>query len=480
MQKNLSISAVSGLALAIALSGCAVKPVAMTTDEREQLISRDLSALYKNQEPVSGPLSLEQAMERAARYNLDHRLQKMQLVLEDRALSLANMDMLPSLMAQAGYSVRDKETASTSLLIESDILSNNPSTSVERKRSTSSLAFSWNALDFGVSYYRAKQSANAVLMAEERRRRVMNTLAQDVQSAFWEAYAAQQAGPEIETLLVRVNGALADAERIERERLMPPTQILQYKKSLLEQAQQLESLQGDMARSRVRLAALINASPGERLTLVAETAEPLAKLEANPADLEAQALRSRPELVEAHYETRNAQLEARKLLVKLLPGLEVGYGTYHDSNKYLINNSWQEGSLQLSWNLFNVFRYSDQKAYVDAQQQVTDAKRLALTMAVMAQVHVAWHDYQQAMHQYERVQTLVKIEEGLRTQSAAKARESAGSQLDDIRAASSLVLTRLHAQQLRARALQARAMLDTSIGKDMIPAVAQAERQGAK
>lgn len=456
----------SALALAIFLAGCAITLQPITPEERADLIRADQARLYQDQEAVTGPLTLDEVQSRAIRYNLDHRLQQRQRVLEDRQLDLAHFDLLPRAMAQAGYTVRNEENASTSQILNGGTQSGQPSTSVEKSRDTRSLAFSWNVLDFGVSYYQAQQSANRVLMAEERRRRVLQTLMQDVNSAFWQAHAAQEAEPEIGKLLGRVQQALSDAERIERERLMPPAQILAYRKSLIEQAQQLEALQGSMVRARVRLAALINASPATKITLAADVSQPLPALDGSPEALEQQALEQRPELIEARYETRNAALEARKLLARLLPGIELGAGYYYDSNKYLLNNDWVEGSLQVSWNLFNVLRYSDQKAYAEAQEEVIHAKRLALTMAVIAQVHVAWHDYRQALHQNERLQTLAQLETSIRAQVAANTQESAGSQLDDIRAASTLILAKLQASESHARAREAHAMLQSSLGID--------------
>ena len=433
------------LAAAVTLAGCAVSPKVITPDEQRDMIRADQAALFQDQAPIAGPLTLDDALNRAVKYNLDHRLQQMQRVLEDRQLDLAHFDMLPRAMAQAGYIARNKENSSTSLLVETGTESGQASTSVEKTRDNRSLSFGWNILDFGVSYYQAQQSANRVLMMEERRRRVLQSLTQDVRGAFWQAYTAQEAEPEIRQLLDRVNQALADAERIERERLMPPAQILAYRKNLIEQAQQLEFLLADMVRARVRLAAMINAAPGSVFQLVAPVDQPLPEVTTPPAELELIALSQRPELQEARYETRNAALEARKVLLRLLPGIEFGAGYYYDSNKYLVNNDWVEGSMQVSWNIVNLFRYGDQKAFAEAQSDVVDARRLALTMAVIAQVHVAWHDYQQAARQSTRLQTLAELESALREQVAASTREAAGSQLEDIRAAGALVLAKVDA-----------------------------------
>ena len=49
-----------------------------------------------------------------------------------------------------------------------------PFTSSEKNVFSADLSLSWNVLDFGLSYIRAKQAADDVLIAEEERRRVAN------------------------------------------------------------------------------------------------------------------------------------------------------------------------------------------------------------------------------------------------------------------------------------------------------------------
>src|SRR5690606_12500904 len=126
------------------------------------------------------------------KYNLDYRLKLMETALAESLNSVATYEMLPALVAGAGYSYRNNDTGGRSIGIEDRIETLRPSTSQERERTLSNLSFSWNVLDFGVSYYRAQQKADQVLMAEERRRKVVQNVLQDVRNSYWRAVGAQR------------------------------------------------------------------------------------------------------------------------------------------------------------------------------------------------------------------------------------------------------------------------------------------------
>ncbi len=63
--------------------------------------------------------------------------------------------------------------------------------------------------------------------------------------------------------------------------------------------------------------------------------------------------------------------------------------TASNSNTYLFNGNWVSWGAQASWNLLKVFSYQDRRDAVDAKDQLLDARALAVTMAVMTQVHVS-------------------------------------------------------------------------------------------
>ena len=184
----------------IDLSSCAIKPIPLTTDEVQSRVKEDRAVLIQDQEPVSGPIDLYEAMARALKYNLDARVELMHKMLAQTQLDLSHYAMLPRLAVNAGFDGRSNYCGGTVAIVDPGQRRSNP---LPRPRGTCSrpiLSLSWNVLDFGMSYIRAKQAADDVLIAEEERRRVANRVMQDVRSAYWRAVSAERILPSLKML----------------------------------------------------------------------------------------------------------------------------------------------------------------------------------------------------------------------------------------------------------------------------------------
>ena len=106
------------LASALLLAGCSVVPTPLDDAQRSARATEDQSKLFEAQDPLSGPLTLAQALDRGIRYNLDNRVRLMEQTLATGALDVARYDLWPQLMAQAGYTARDSYAASESVSID--------------------------------------------------------------------------------------------------------------------------------------------------------------------------------------------------------------------------------------------------------------------------------------------------------------------------------------------------------------------------
>ena len=200
-------------------NGCAVKPIPLTEDEVQSRVNEDRAILTKDQEPLTGPVDLYEAMARALKYNLDARVELMHRMLAQTQLDLSHYAMLPRLAANAGFDGRSNFPGGVaqSLLTGRQILE--PFTSAERNIFSADLSLSWNVLDFGLSYIRAKQAADDVLIADEERRRVANRVMQDVRIAYWRAVSAERILPSLTLLDEWVKTALDKAQAVQNERL---------------------------------------------------------------------------------------------------------------------------------------------------------------------------------------------------------------------------------------------------------------------
>jgi outer membrane protein TolC len=461
--------AVAGVLAAALLAGCTVTPEPIAPEMTQARISADLARMFSNQEPVSGRLSLHEAMARAILYNLDGRLRTMEQALSQRQLDLSRWDMLPSLAASAGFVGRDNVSASSSENVATGTESLVPSTSTERNRRVADLNMSWNILDFGVSYVTAQQNADRSLIAAEQRRRVVHTIIQDVRSAYWRAVAAERVLSRIDPLMSRIETALASSAQIEQQQLRAPTEALTYRRGLLDALRQLQAQKRELRLAKTELAALINLRPGEDFTLEApETQASLPPVTSTGEQLEVLALANRPEVRELDYQTRISQKETRKALLRLLPGIELDLGAHYDSNKYLVNNDWADYGVKVTWNLLNILRIPGAMAVAEANEEVVDARRMAISMAVLAQVHVAQTNYDEARIQYQTARELADLDARILDQAKAAAGTSLG-ELQVIQTELAAVQSQLRRDLAFADANNAFGRLFLSIGADPLP-----------
>jgi len=457
---------------AIGLNSCAIKPIPLTTDEVQSRVQEDRAVLTKDQEPVTGPIDLYEAMARALKYNLDARVELMHKMLAQTQLDLSHYAMLPRLAANAGFDGRNNFTGGVarSLITGRQVLE--PFTSAEKNIFSADLSLSWNVLDFGLSYVRAKQAADDVLIAEEERRRVANRVMQDVRVAYWRAVSAERILPSLKMLDEWVKSALEKAQAIQEEKLSAPLVPLQYKLDLLNTQRYVQQLFRELNTAKLQLAALINLPPGQEPRLVLTVPEREARTLPLPVELEAletRALEARPELRMIDYRRRINAHETKAAILEMLPSLNLQVGGNYNSNSFLFNNHWAAYAARASWNLLNVVRYPARAKTIEAQEKILHTQHLALTMAIMSQVHVSVAQVAQAKKETSTAElyhdTQAKITEQMRLAwRAARLSEQAM-----LRERINQVAAQLRHDAAEAELQTAWAALLAAVGEDVLP-----------
>jgi len=457
---------------AIGLNSCAIKPIPLTTDEVQSRVQEDRAVLTKDQEPVTGPIDLYEAMARALKYNLDARVELMHKMLAQTQLDLSHYAMLPRLAANAGFDGRSNFTGGVarSLITGRQVLE--PFTSAEKNIFSADLSLSWNVLDFGLSYVRAKQAADDVLIAEEERRRVANRVMQDVRVAYWRAVSAERILPSLKMLDEWVKSALEKAQAIQEEKLSAPLVPLQYKLDLLNTQRYVQQLFRELNTAKLQLAALINLPPGQEPRLVLTVPEREARTLPLPVELEAletRALEARPELRMIDYRRRINAHETKAAILEMLPSLNLQVGGNYNSNSFLFNNHWAAYAARASWNLLNVVRYPARAKTIEAQEKILHTQHLALTMAIMSQVHVSVAQVAQAKKETSTAElyhdTQAKITEQMRLAwRAARLSEQAM-----LRERINQVAAQLRYDAAEAELQTAWAALLAAVGEDVLP-----------
>jgi len=406
------------------VSGCSITPSPLTIDELKSSQALRQEALMKDQEPIVRPISLYEAMARAVKYNLDYRVQIFEQALRVSESDLSSVDLLPQLVASVGLNNRDSYSGSrSSELFGSGSIadpSETPTTSSDRNVVNSDLRLSWDILDFGLSYVRAKQSADQVLIANERKRKVVNRVIANVRTAYWRAVSAERLVARLKELESDIQGALDSSEETYNNRQTAPLVALTYQRELLKIQQDIQSMENDLSLSKKQLAALMNIDPSIKYRLVVpDRVVAMQGVKINPDILVDYALKNRPELRELSYEQRINKSEADVALLEILPNLSLFGGFSHNSNDFLYNNSWTSWGAQASWNILNAYKYPYKKRTVKINSEFLDQRALALTMAVITQVHVSASQFEVAKRKLATTKKFNKVNSDILEQTFA-------------------------------------------------------------
>lgn len=391
---------------AMALVGCTVTPAPLTESELRNYANDKRKRVVADQEPLSGSVGLYEAMARALKYNLDKQVAEMTVIVSDQKLRVADYSKLPGLVAGYGYADRSNYSGGSSVQIvsarEIGPQTLTSSSSSERAVRTADMAFSWNILDFGLSWIRAKQAADKVLIAEETRRRVANRIVEDVRAAYWRAVTADRLLGGLRRLDGRVRRALADTRKLAEQGDNSPLDALIRERELIEIQRDIRKLHGELSSAKALLAGLINVDPGQKFhVLVPRRMPEPAHIGKSSSEMVTTALVNRSELRETAYQKRINSKEAEAEILKLLPGVSFTTAPNWDSNQFLFNSNWVAWGARASWNLMQVFSYPARRAEIDAQDELIDKRALAVTMAVMTQVHVSRARLIHARRQFE-------------------------------------------------------------------------------
>ena len=433
---------------------------------------KDAAGLRKDVAPINGPLSLDEAMARALKYNLDRRSKQMEEALALGQMDVTKFDMLPKVLAQAGYASRDKSRFTWSSTYPSEQPSstdaNNTSTSADRNHSTADLGLTWSLLDFGTGYYGAKQQADRFMIAGEKRRKAMHLLMQDVRTAYWRAASAQLLKADVQKTIQLAEEALADSRKAATERVRNPLEPLRYQRQLLENMRLLESIDQELSSAQVDLASLINAPLGQPIQIATTDLKNISNevTQVPVQKLEEAALIRNADLREQHYNARIAREETRRTLVRMFPNLSFNYATKYDTDSYLLHRNWNEAGVQLSFNFMNLFTGPAQMKLAEAGVALADQRRMAMQLSVLTQVHLSRLAVINSRSQFERADAIYatdnKISEVMRNRQSVQAQ----SKLDLVSTETSAILSLLRRYQALAQVQVAESRLVATLGME--------------
>lgn len=450
--------------LTLLVAGCTT-PKALTPEDIAQAGRERLAEFEARRQILGDGVSLPQALAWAMERNLSVRAELLERSIAVQNRKLASAGMLPSITAQAGYRWRDNISASSSQNIQTGVQSLVPSTSSDRTGNTAQLEASWNVLDFGLAWLRARTEGDKALIAEESRRRMSQQVALEVAYAWERAAAFQRVEPEMRTIRKEVSYALAKLDRVVASHLTDPVGLLEYRTALLLVLKRMDALVLQMDQARDELARLLGLPASSAIRLDIDSAlllPPLPK-----ADLRAWqyvALLNRAEIRQTIYAKRSADRNAVRRTLEQFPSMLLKYGVNYDSNSFLVNNHWQDASASITLNFLRLVtlpinsrlgKFEKEQAAIQAELQ---------TAAVLSQVAIAYKALESEMRQACLGDELQKTSERRLSLLEAKHKMAMLDELNLIRSRVDNLLLAIESETARLEARHAMLMMAQSVG----------------
>lgn len=442
------------------LTGCStVKPRPLETGKVMEMGAEAREASRVGVEPINGPLTLEESIARALKYNLNQRSRLIEQSLAVNLWKAGKFDMLPSALASAGWTHRDEEliTRSRDSVTRLPSLAN-PSVSSDRAHWNYEMGLSWSVIDFALGYYGARQNADRVLIAGEHRRKAMHELTRDVTTAFWRMASAQRLRDDVRATIGRAETAVDASAKAEEEGLGSPLESLRFRRQLLENIRLLSNIEREFSTARATLGNLINAPLGQEFTVAEpETPSNVAILDIPVERMEEVALLQNAELREQIYDERIAAVEVRKTIAKLFPDLSFNYSLHHSTDRYLINEQWNQAGVSISQNLGGLLSAPARKRLAEGGVELARQRRIAAQMALLAQVHIARLELAASFNQLALSDRIWSIDQSIRSTMANRADAQTESELSRVATETATIVSLL-------RRYQALAEFQSSVG----------------
>ena len=457
------------------ITACVRSPQPISLFETEEKAFKDISnieEIKKNNKAWEENLEIDlyTAIALAIKNNKELKIKLLENALANRQIDKIKFEMLPSLAANAGYSGSDKYRTTTSANVSNadtaGVMGTTYTTSSEKSVANQDIGFTWNALDFGLSYIKAGQSNNRYLISDEAEKKATHNIVREVIRTYWNSLSAEKLIKKYDPLLIKVDSALNDSQKIEELLLTKPMDALLYQKELLDIQRALQTQKQIFIDAKIQLGTLMGLLPNHKFKIV-DTNEPLTILDMSLKGMEEHALIHRPELIENHYEERISVQQAKAGIVSLLPGLNFNAAWTSSSNDYLMNKTNFEYGSTLGANLLNVFSYPKIKEINETNLRIIKEQRLALSMAVLSQVHLSNINYQMALEEYATADRYYDVSQKITAQVKNAQKIAKFGNLELIREEASLLVAELRYDIAYTKLQHAIGQIYTSVGLDV-------------
>ncbi len=459
----------------LVLAGCVYSPKPYSLYEVDQMSRGEYSA-YQSRFDEIDSIDLYRAIAYGIKHNSNQRVQQLESVISEREQLINGFELLPELSANAGYKTLNELNPSTSSSYDPEtdtfkpIVLNNTAYSVSEDLETTSGSggITWNALDFGLSYVRAAQGADKMLITQELKRKATHNLVREIINAYFKAYSAELALSKIKDLKERSREALQDSAYIEELLVASPMDALFYQKELLDILKVLSEQERALINAKVELSVLMGIPLNRKYKLI-KTRQPLTEVNLDLESMEELALNLRPELMESRYQSRIARNEVRASIMSAMPTLSFTRNWSYSDSSFLYNESNYDYGANIGFNFVRMFSAPARIKNSKTTREIEEERRMSLYMTVLSQLHIALSEYSQNYQDYSMARHYEDVANRIFYQTLQGEQAASFGEIETIREEVSLLVASLKKESAYANLQYGIAKVLTSIGLDYVP-----------
>ena len=240
------------ISLGLAIASCTVIPKPIGNDELKSRVDADNAKIYANQEPVSPKLTLNDAIARAVKYNLEYKTRLIEQAASLMGYRAAFTEIFPN------YNISGHRIKRNNEYIQLTPNKEFGSTSQDKNRNVYTLDLSWNILDLGVSYYESKIKADEYYISKAKQTQILSKLASDVRKYYWEAYIHEMVSQEINGIKNEIDEAIELSDKAVQIKVTDIQKALRYQRTILDKFKDLVNTSTGLAGAKYKLYAIMN------------------------------------------------------------------------------------------------------------------------------------------------------------------------------------------------------------------------------
>jgi len=399
------------------LIGCGPNKITLI-EEREDLAVKDQQWLMECPPDLSHPLTLDEIIKIAVRNNLELYVKAAEINIQEDEANRLRFALLPQLNFDYQDTRRSQNAAARVELIDAPPSSPPGSFQLSSPKHdiTWDISFIWNILDFGVTYFRARQQDDKAFIQIYEYERIKNSVILRSVQSYWRAVAAKQALdranillPEMREQTAKLNSEIEDRVYLSKGQALGKLiyfnqreiQVLGYN-DRNDSSDPTQGYEKEYINALLDLAQLMQIPPGSQFDVYVPEDNLPYQIDNLPVvnDLFNTALVNRPELYERDLEYKISADDVKIAIIEQFPSVQLFNIKNFDSNPFLLHNNWYQAGVRMAWNLL-AYPQHLMEYYSGKDEEERDIRnRLLLSESVLTQVTLAYILYEQNKDQY--------------------------------------------------------------------------------